>query len=100
MKKLQHLRAQVDRIDEQLLRLLNQRARLSQQIGEAKQSVGGKVVDLERENSLLAGLLKKNKGPLLGDALRAIFREVISSSRKSCAVSTTRAGRSGCPGAE
>ena len=75
------LREEIDRIDRELLGLLNQRARLALKIGRRKQAAGMPVFVPERENDLLDKLAKSNRGPLPDGYLRNIFREVVSACR-------------------
>jgi chorismate mutase/prephenate dehydratase len=75
------LREQIDRIDDQLLRLLNRRARLAMAIAEQKARTNSHVYAPAREKGVLARLVRGNHGPLTERMVRAIFREVISASR-------------------
>lgn len=78
---LEPLREQIDRIDGQVLALLNRRARLARRIGHAKRQDGANMYVPERERQVFARLAKLNQGPLPNEAIRAIYREVISASR-------------------
>ena len=77
---LDSLRVQIDRVDEQLLHLLNQRAALVVQVGHTKSRNGHthKYVP-EREKRIFQRLARLNGGPLRPQHLRMIFREVMSS---------------------
>jgi chorismate mutase/prephenate dehydratase len=79
---LDEWRTRIDDIDRQLLRLLNQRAALAIEIGRAKQSAGLPVYAPEREQGLLDGLLQLNPGPLPAEAVRAVWSEILSASRR------------------
>jgi len=74
---LETLRAQIDRLDEQLMRLLNRRAEFVVRVGHAKAD-GAKYAP-EREKRIFQRLAKLNGGPLRPQHVRSIFREVISS---------------------
>lgn len=74
-------RKEIDRIDEQVVQLLNRRADLALQIGHAKSSTRSHYYTPEREQSIYKKLLGHNNGPLGNDAVRAIYREVISACR-------------------
>src|SRR2546423_6848459 len=79
MADIEKLRAEIDHLDDELLRLLNQRAALAQRIGELK---GGAPADRpEREAEILRRASDKNAGPLGGERVAAVFREVISACR-------------------
>lgn len=78
---LEALRAQIDQLDEQLVRLLNQRAELAISAGHAKAAGGngGTKYAPDREKRIFQRLARLNGGPLRQQHLRAIFREVMSS---------------------
>ncbi len=78
-EQLKQCREQIDRLDDELLRLVNQRAQLAQQIGHLKQ--GGVVLRPEREAQVLRRLQSANKGPLSNEAIAALFTEVMSQCR-------------------
>jgi chorismate mutase/prephenate dehydratase len=75
------LRQQIDRVDDQLLRLLTRRARLVLSVGAAKARAGAPVYAPEREKRVLERLVRRNGGPLEPAHVRAIFREIVSASR-------------------
>jgi chorismate mutase/prephenate dehydratase len=77
---LEEIRTEIDKIDTELLRLLNERADLVHEIGAIKRNAGLPIYAPEREESLLQALTQKNKGRLPGDAVRAIYREIMSAS--------------------
>jgi chorismate mutase/prephenate dehydratase len=78
-EKLKLCREQIDAIDNELLKLFNQRARLAQQIGHIKGS--SVVLRPEREAQVLRRLQGINTGPLSNDAIAVLFTEVMSQSR-------------------
>lgn len=73
--ELQSLRDGIDRIDDELLRLINERATLARRIGEIKQ---GTLYRPEREAQVLRRLAGMNPGPLPAGAVQRIAREVMS----------------------
>jgi len=75
------LRKQVDQIDQRLLRLLQQRTRLSGEIGRTKRRHGADIYVPDRERELLARMAQRADGKLPAGAVGAIFREILSSSR-------------------
>ena len=78
---LEDLRAKIDRVDKELLRLLSERAELVHEVGEIKRKEGLEIFAPDREEKLLRKLTelnRKNKGRLPEKSLRAIFREIIS----------------------
>jgi len=78
---LPQLQKRVDQVDRQVIKLLNERARLTQQIGQVRQDATREVLDLDGEQRLLRSLTEVNRGPLRDASLRAIFREVVSGCR-------------------
>lgn len=79
--KLKPLRDQIDAIDAQLLALLNERARVAQQVGHVKAETNAPVFRPEREAQVLGRIADTNPGPLLSSDLQSIFREVMSACR-------------------
>jgi chorismate mutase/prephenate dehydratase len=71
-------RKEIDRIDEEVVNLLNRRAELAQQIGHAKSRAQSHYFTPEREHAVYQRLRTLNKGPLENAAFRAIYREVMS----------------------
>jgi chorismate mutase/prephenate dehydratase len=81
MSELNNLREQIDNIDDKLLELINKRMQVVQQVGAFKHKSGGTIYRPEREKDILDRLKSQNNGPLKDEALKAIFLELIASSR-------------------
>ena len=80
---LPEIRKKIDVLDDQLLRLLNDRADLVHEVGVVKKADGTEIYAPEREEALLRALSTKNtdlKGRLPEKAVRAIYREIMSAS--------------------
>ena len=77
---LADIRAKIDALDTQLLRLLNERADLVYEVGVLKRKDGVAIYAPEREEQLLRALTAKNQGRLSSSAIRAIYREIMSAS--------------------
>lgn len=75
------LRGEIDRIDKELVALLNHRAEVALQIGQVKQKQGQEVWSPAREDEVIARALGTSRGPLPEETLRLIFRELMSGSR-------------------
>jgi chorismate mutase / prephenate dehydratase len=75
---LDGLRRQIDDINQRLVKLFNQRARLAQQIGQLKHNDGAPIYQPVRERQVLERVVALNQGPLSGEHLRRIFQEIIS----------------------
>ncbi len=80
-QQLSALRDRIDRINQQLLELLGERARLAIEIGHLKRANGAEVYQPLREQEIIEGLLRRNPGPLGPDHVRRIFTEIISACR-------------------
>lgn len=80
MEDLRQLRDAIDAIDVRLLDLLNERARLAQEIGRIKELNGRPVYAPGRAEQLMRRLEERSPGPLGGKAIRAIYREIMSAS--------------------
>jgi chorismate mutase/prephenate dehydratase len=78
-EKLEQLREQIDRLDDELLILANRRAALAQQVGHQKDN--GVVLRPEREAQVMQRLQKQNSGPLSNAAVVRLFTEIISQCR-------------------
>ncbi|OJW19525.1 MAG: prephenate dehydratase [Planctomycetales bacterium 71-10] len=75
------LRSEIDRIDKELVAILNRRAEIAVQIGKVKSTNGLEVFSAAREEEVLAKVLGASHGPLPKDTLRLIFRELMSGTR-------------------
>ena len=76
---LKKYRDKIDAIDDNLLTLVNERAKLARQIGSLKND--GVIYRPEREAQILRRLQAQNIGPLSNDAVSHIFRGVMSNCR-------------------
>jgi len=77
---LEELRNRIDELDNQLVKLLNERARVVVEIGKLKSKVDKPVYAPEREKKIFARIAEANKGPLPDKCLVAIWRELMSGS--------------------
>ena len=79
MGKLDDLRARIDAIDEAILGLLEQRATVAEQAADAKREAGAaSYYDPERERAVLDRLVQKGAGKFPNQAIRPVFREIMS----------------------
>jgi chorismate mutase/prephenate dehydratase len=72
-------RKAIDRLDEEIVRLLNERTQHVLEIGAIKLKAGEEIYVPHRELAVLQQLCKLNKGPITNESLRAIYREIMSS---------------------
>lgn len=73
--ELEKLRQGIDRIDDEILDRLSQRARIAHRIGEIKH---GNIYRPEREAQVLRRMAEQNPGPLGPEAVQRVFREIMS----------------------
>jgi len=76
---LDEIRQRIDDIDARLQELINDRARLAQQVGQSKGELA--AVDYyrpEREAEVLRRVLQRNEGPLRDEEMLRLFREIMS----------------------
>ncbi|OGX28384.1 MAG: hypothetical protein A3B78_00830 [Omnitrophica WOR_2 bacterium RIFCSPHIGHO2_02_FULL_67_20] len=81
-RRLAAVRRRIDRLDEQLLRLLNARARLALEIGRIKRRKKWPVFDPRREMFVLRHVASANGGPLSARAVRKIFQTILTQCRR------------------
>ncbi len=82
-KRLSPLRARIDQIDEEIIRLLRERMELAQRIGKIKEAKGVQTFDLGREKQILKRVLELNQGIFPEETLKVIYSEIIRACRSS-----------------
>jgi chorismate mutase/prephenate dehydratase len=75
---LKRLRGAIDRLDQRMVELLNDRAKISQSIGRLKDAAQAPVYAPDREREVLDNVRRLNAGPLPGTSLEAIYSEIMS----------------------
>jgi chorismate mutase/prephenate dehydratase len=77
--KLVELRNKIDSLDEQVQQLLNERAKLAQEVAQAKnKSADNNFYRAEREAQVLDAVKRRNQGPLSDEEIARLFREIMS----------------------
>ena len=71
------LRERVDEVDRELIRALNERARIVQEIMALKAESGAPVYDPKREEEILRRVVEQNTGPIYDSSMRAIFELIL-----------------------
>ena len=79
---IDEIRKEIDRLDNELLRIFNERASLALAIGEIKKAKGIPVYDPEREKLIFDKVKGRNPGPLEDGAIVRLFERVIDESRR------------------
>lgn len=79
--KLKSLRDRIDKVDDELLALVNRRAELARQIAAVKDDDGGEVYRPDREADVLRRVAAANPGPLASENVARLFQEIVSACR-------------------
>ena len=74
-------RNEIDKIDEQLVKLLNQRSNCAIELGRIKRELGLPIYSPDRETEVIAHVTGINGGPLEPEAIRRLFERIIDESR-------------------
>src|SRR3954465_15598123 len=72
-------RKAIDRLDGQIVKLLNECTKHVLAIGEMKLKAGEEIYAPHRERAVLQRICKLNSGPMTNESLRAVYREIMSS---------------------
>lgn len=80
--QLDAYRQRIDRLDEEIVRLLNARATCANEIGRLKEQVGMEVYQPGRERTVLDHVRRVNEGPLADVAMIRLFERIIDESRR------------------
>ena len=80
--ELTRLRQAIDRVDDVLVKLLNQRAKYAVEIGEIKGVLSLPIYAPEREKQVLQHVEQASEGPLEEAAVRRLFERIIDESRR------------------
>lgn len=75
--RISELRERVDEVDRDLIRLLNDRARIVQEIVTLKGEVGRALFDPKREEEILRKVAEQNEGPIYDTSIREIFELIL-----------------------
>jgi len=81
MNDLDGWRRRIDEIDQQILKLLNERSRCAVEIGHLKKGLKLLAWQPDREMQILRNVVKSNLGPLDDGAIRRLFERIIDEAR-------------------
>ncbi len=79
--ELDELRRQIDAVDRKLVELLNERARLVEEVGKLKRRLGMEIYTPEREKEILELAAAANGGPFSPAAILRLFERILDESR-------------------
>jgi len=93
---IDELRKRIDLLDDVLLRVFNERARIALEIGHAKKELGLPVFDPGREKRIFSRMKGDNPGPLDDGAVVRLFERVVDESRRLERIRSTGGEPEGC----
>jgi chorismate mutase len=94
--EIDELRKRIDLLDDVLLRIFNERARLAIEIGNVKKGLGLAVFDPARERHIFTRMKQDNPGPLDDGAIIRLFERVVDESRRLERSNSKTEGRKEC----
>lgn len=80
--KLDRLRQEIDAVDLQIIKLLNERAGVAREIGRIKAEYNLSIENQEREAEILQKLSQHSQGPLPAEGAKKIFQAIIAVCRE------------------
>lgn len=81
IEELARCRGRIDELDVEILKLINERTRIVERIGEVKRELALPVYEPKREDQVYLNVLGHNHGPLPADAVRRVFERIIDEMR-------------------
>jgi len=79
--RLATCRKEIDEIDRGIVRLLNQRTKVVEQIGSIKREMSMAVYEPKREDEVYRNIADSNPGPIPNDSLKRVFERIIDEMR-------------------
>ncbi|MGI8911424.1 MAG: chorismate mutase [Rubrobacteraceae bacterium] len=76
-QRVEELRRRVNEVDGELVRILNERARIVQELGAYKRETGVALFDPRREEEILRRVAEINEGPIYDTSMRDIFELIM-----------------------
>ena len=93
--KIEDWRDEIDRLDEELVKLLNSRSQCAIELGRIKRELGLAIYSPDRERDVIAHVTGINHGPLDRDAVRRLFERIIDESRRIERVTVEKEAKAG-----
>ncbi len=81
-KTIDHWRIRIDEIDQELVRLFNERTQCAVEIGHIKKILGLEIYNPKREKQVITLVTEANAGPLDNEAIKRLFERVIDEARR------------------
>lgn len=80
LNDLNNLRSEIDKINNEILNLLNKRAKIALEIGKEKEKHGQQIYDPIREQQIINEIIRNNEGPFSDEIIIYIFKEIFKAS--------------------
>ena len=96
MADINDIRKRIDLLDDVLLRIFNERARLALEIGHIKKELNLPVYDPSREKRIFNRMKEDNPGPLDDGAIVRMFERVVDESRRLERIMSQTEGEEQC----
>ena len=81
MARLKACREEIDKIDVDIVALINKRTVAGEEIGRVKQQLAMAIYEPKREEQVFANITSNNRGPLPDDAVKRMFERIIDEMR-------------------
>lgn len=81
LDNIDDLRERINSIDDELLRLFNERAKLALEIGRMKKEQGLPIHIPSREEQIITRVQQENPGPLPPTSIARLYQQLIEESR-------------------
>jgi monofunctional chorismate mutase len=82
-EEIKSLRAEIDRLDQEILKFLKQRIRITEKIGKIKKTNSSDILDKQRESEILSTLLEAGENlKIEDDFIISLWRQIIDYSHK------------------
>ena len=94
--EIDEIRKRIDLLDDELMRIFSERARLALRIGQVKKKLGLPVYDPVREKRIFARMKENNPGPLDDGAMVRLFERVVDESRRLERITSQKEGPEEC----
>jgi len=78
---IEQCRDRIDDVDRRLVALLNERARIVEELGDHKDQLDMAIYEPKREDEVFANIVGSNIGPLPPEALRRLFERIVDEMR-------------------
>lgn len=81
LKAIAAYRDQIDELDREIVKLLNERTRVVEKLGHVKEELEMPIYEPKREDQVFENVVSCNHGPLPPDALRRLFERIVDEMR-------------------